>query len=228
MKLENVIGIQFKNKELLKNALVHRSYLNENKTLALSSNEKLEFLGDSVLALITSIYLYQKYPQLHEGEYTNIKAAIVKTESLYQAAQKLQLGQYLYLSKGEEKNNGRDNQSILADCLEALIAAIFLDQGFKSTWRFVLKFVFGKKLDIIVNNRLYSSAKNKLQEYLQSRYKKLPEYKIINQYGPEHKKKYEIGVFFNKKGIGYGRGKSKKQAEEKAALIALQKMKIPV
>jgi len=232
--LEDLIGIKFKNRELLKNAFIHRSYLNEHKFFKVetgqcpvsTSNEKLEFLGDSVLALITSIYLYQKYPELHEGEYTNIKAAIVKTESLYQAAKKLQLGQYLYLSKGEERNNGRDNHSILADCFEALIAAIFLDQGFELTRHFVLKFLFGKKLDNIVKNHLYSSAKNKLQEYLQSRYKKLPEYKIISQYGPEHRKKYEIGVFFNKKSIGYGRGKSKKQAEEKAALNALQKIRI--
>lgn len=224
-KLENSIGIIFKNKKLLENALIHRSYLNENKAFDLPSNEKLEFLGDSVLALITSIYLYKKYPELHEGEYTNIKAAIVKTESLYHAAKKLQLGLYLYLSKGEERNNGIDNQSILADCFEALIAAIFLDQGFESTRKFVLRFLFEKKLDDIVKNRIYSSSKNKLQEHLQSKYKKLPDYKIVTESGPEHNKRYNVGVYFNGKKIGYGEGKSKKEAEENSALNALQKLK---
>jgi len=224
--LENSIGIVFKNKKLLKNAFIHRSYLNENKRFNLPSNEKLEFLGDSVLSLITSIYLYQKYPELHEGEYTNIKAAVVRTESLSKVAKKLDLGRYLYLSKGEEKNNGRNNQSILADCFEALIAAIFLDQGFESTRQFVLRSLFEKKLDNIVKNRLYSSSKNKLQEYLQNRYKKLPDYKIVAQSGPEHNKRYIIGVFFNGKRIGYGAGRSKKVAEENAASDALQKLGI--
>ncbi len=225
-RLEELIGVSFNNKKLLENAFIHRSYLNENKLFRHCSNEKLEFLGDSVLSLITSIYLYQKYPELHEGEYTNIKAVIVKTESLYKMAEKLQLGQYLYLSKGEKRNNGRKNQSILADCFEALIAAIFLDQGFESTQRFIAKFLFGKELDDIVKNRLYSSSKNTLQEYLQGRYKKLPDYRIITESGPEHKKKYSICVFLRNKKIGYGMGKSKKEAEEKAALDALQKLGI--
>jgi ribonuclease-3 len=226
MEIEKLIGITFKNKQLLKNAFIHRSYLNEHKSFDISSNEKLEFLGDSVLALITAIYLYRKYPDLHEGEYTDIKSAVVKTESLYQAAINLQLGNYLYLSKGEEKNKGRQNKSILADCFEALIAAIFLDCGFEKTFQFVTKFLFRQKIDRIVKNRFYGSAKNRLQEYLQNVYKKLPNYLIINESGPDHDKKYTIAVIFNNKKMGHGFGKSKKEAEEKAAVSALQKFRV--
>lgn len=220
--LQSKIHVSFKNETLLENAFIHRSYLNENKTFSLPSNEKLEFLGDSVLSLITSIYLYKNYPELAEGEYTDIKATIVKTESLYEAALKLDLGTYLFLSKGENDNNGRSSRSILADCFEALIAAIFLDHNFEAAYTFVSDFLFGDKLDYIVKNKLYLSSKNKLQEYLQNKYKKLPIYEVINQEGPEHNKKYKVGVFFQEKQIGEGAGRSKKIAEEKAALNALQ------
>lgn len=225
-RLENTIGIKFQNKKLLENAFIHRSFLNENKHLLLNSNEKLEFLGDSILSIITSLYLYRNYPALCEGEYTNIKASIVKTESLYQAAKNLKLNLYLYLSKGEEKNKGKLNKSILADCFEALIASIFLDSGFDVSYRFVLKFLFGTKLDYIVKNFLYLSPKNRLQEYWQNKYKKLPHYKIIRQTGPEHKKYYFIGVFFNNKKVGEGQGGSKKEAEEQAAINTLKNLGI--
>lgn len=226
INLESKIGVNFLNKELLKNAFVHRSYINENKKLNLESNEKMEFLGDSVLSLTTSIYLYKRYTQLHEGEYTNIKAKIVKTESLYEAARELGLGEFILLSKGEAGNNGRENISILADCFEALIGAIFLDQGFQKAYDFILKFLFKDQLDFIVSNNLYESPKNRLQEYFQNKMKKLPEYNILSASGPEHNKKYSIAVFFNKKNIGEGQGKSKKEAEEKAAIDALQNLKI--
>lgn len=226
LPLETTIGIKLNNKKLLENAFIHRSYLNENKDFPLPSNEKLEFLGDSVLSLATSIYLYKNYPKLHEGEYTNIKATIVKTESLAKVAKILNLGNYLRLSKGEEKNKGRENPSILADCFEALVAAIFLDQGFDVVYQFIKKFLFGKKLDFIVKNRLFLSAKNQLQEYAQSKYKKLPKYLILKEVGPDHNKKYRVGVFINRKRISIGWGRSKKQAEENAAFNALQKLKV--
>lgn len=225
-ELENTISIKFHNKKLLENAFIHRSFLNENKHLFLNSNEKLEFLGDSILSIITSLYLYRNYPALHEGEYTNIKASIVKTDSLYQAAKNLELELYLYLSKGEEKNKGKLNKSILANCFEALIASIFLDSGFDTSYRFVLKFLFENKLDYIVKNFLYLSPKNRLQEYWQNKYKKLPHYKIIRQTGPEHKKDYFIGVFFNNKKLSEGQGRSKKEAEEQAAVNALKNLGI--
>lgn len=225
-QLEKQINITFHNKTLLLNAFIHRSYLNENKNFHLASNEKLEFLGDSVLSLITSLYIYKKYPHLHEGDYTDIKAAVVKTDSLFAAAQRLSLHQYLYLSKGEEKNQGRDNKSILADGFEALIASIFLDQGFETAYRFVLRFLFGTRLDTIVAHRLYLSPKNRLQEYWQNTYKQLPRYVTLQQAGPEHKKKYRVAVFLNRQRVGEGEGESKKAAEEQAAIQALQKLGI--
>lgn len=224
--LEEKIGIKFHDNKLLYNALLHRSYLNENKKLKMESNEKLEFLGDSVLSLATSIYLYRRYTDLHEGEYTNIKAKIVRTESLHEAARELGLGEYVKLSKGEIVNNGRDNVSILADCFEAVIGAIFLDAGYNKASEFISKFLFKDQLDYIVANDLYQSPKNRLQEYFQNKYKKLPIYKLIGQTGPEHSKNYSIGVYFENKILGEGEGLSKKQAEEKAATCALQKLNI--
>ncbi|OGK20030.1 ribonuclease III [Candidatus Roizmanbacteria bacterium RIFCSPHIGHO2_02_FULL_37_13b] len=224
--IQKKIGIAIKNKSLLQTAFVHRSYLNENKSFKLPSNEKLEFLGDSVLSLITSIYLYTKYPELSEGHYTDIKASIVKTESLYEAALKLNLGKYLYLSKGEQDNNGASNTSILADTFEAVVAVIFLDQDFTSAYSFVSEHLFANKLDAIIKNNLYLSAKNKLQEYLQDKFKKLPTYKVIEQKGPEHNKIYNVGVFFENKLIAKGTGHSKKHAQDDAASQALQTLKI--
>ena len=222
--LEKSIGYQFKNKELLKDAFVHRSYLNENKDRNLISNEKLEFLGDSVLSLITSIYLYQKYPELSEGAYTDIKASIVRTDSLYSAAQKLNLGRYLFLSKGEAGSDGRNNISILADCFEALIAAIFLDEDFGAAYQFVNQYLFAQRLDAIIRDNRYSSAKNKLQEYWQNKYKTLPVYRVLQASGPEHSKNYIIGVFNRQTLLAKAEGSSKKTAEEKAASIALQNL----
>ncbi|MCX7881300.1 MAG: ribonuclease III [Patescibacteria group bacterium] len=221
--LEKQLGLTFKNKDLLKNVFIHRSYLNEHKDFSLPSNEKLEFLGDSVLSLISSLYLYQKYPHLKEGDYTEIKAAIVCTESLAKAAKKLELGKYLFLSKGEEKEGGRENYNILADCFEALIAAIFLEFGFETTNQFVLKNLF-KKLEYVVKNRLYLPAKSRLQEYTQGKYKIIPEYQVIGEIGPEHKKIFKVAVLINKKKVAFGIGKSKKEAEEQAAKIALEKI----
>lgn len=224
-KLEKQIDVKFKNKDLLKNVFIHRSYLNENKDFALPSNEKLEFLGDSVLSLITSIYLYKNYPALVEGEYTDIKATIVKTESLATAARELDLGRYLYLSKGEEQGNGRDNTNILADCFEALIAAVFIDNNFNNAYQFVLTHLFKEKLDYIIENRLYLSPKSKLQEILQAKFKILPSYLLVEEKGPEHKRSFRVAVAINDKRLGIGEGKSKKQAEEEAAKNALEKMK---
>jgi len=223
--LERKINIYFKNKSLLANVFIHRSYLNENRDLKLTSNEKLEFLGDSVLSLITSVYLFKNYPYLKEGEYTDIKGAIVCSESLSLAAKNLDLGKYILLSKGEEKNGGRENKNILADCFEALIAAIFLDKDFETTYQFVIKFLFTKRLDFIIKNRLYLPAKTQLQEWLQEKYKSLPEYKVIEERGPAHKKFFKIAVYFRKEILGLGTGFSKKEAEENAAKIAVEKLK---
>lgn len=223
-QLEQTISIHFKNKTLLKNVFIHRSYLNEHKDSELPSNEKLEFLGDSVLSLATSIYLYQNYANLAEGDYTDIKASIVRTESLAEVAKQLELGTYLYLSKGEEKGEGRDKTNILADCFEALIAAIFIDQGFDKAYEFITTYLFKDKLNNIVENKLYMSPKSRLQELTQATYKNLPVYILSNSTGPEHKKEFNVEVLINGKKVAEGQGMSKKQAEENAAQNALEKM----
>ena len=226
LEFEKTIGFSFKNKDLLTNALVHRSYHNEHRGFTLPSNEKLEFLGDSVLSLITSLHLYTQYPEYQEGDYTDMKASIVNTFQLYEAAKKINLGSYLYLSKGEQDNNGRDNTSILADAFEAVIGVIYIEFGFDAAYSFVKKFLFEDTLDKIVADKLYLPAKNILQEHYQDKFKKLPAYKVLEESGPEHNKMYEVGVYDDDKLIATGSGKSKKQAEEQAASNALQKLGI--
>lgn len=221
VELEKKINITFKDKILLKNVFIHRSYLNEHKDLLLSSNEKLEFLGDSVLSLITSVYLYNHFPALDEGVSTDIKSSIVRTESLAAAAVALGLSEYLLLSRGEETGGGKTNSHILADCFEALIAAVFLDQGFDKAYDFVITFLFQNRLSEIIANNSYESPKSKLQEYMQRKYKKIPIYKVLNEEGPEHKRIFTVGVFFENKKLGMASGKSKKEAEELAARLAL-------
>ena len=223
-QLENEIGIKFENEKLLENVFIHRSYLNEHKTFELPSNEKLEFLGDSVLSLITSMYLYKHFPDLKEGDYTDIKAAIVRTESLAEVGLKLNLGKYLYLSKGEEQGAGRENINLLADCFEALVGAIFIDQNFDAAYKFVLRFLFENKLEMIVKQKLYLSPKSRLQEYAQSKYKILPIYTLLEETGPEHKKTFRVSVSIQDKAVATGKGTSKKMAEENAAKKALEKL----
>ncbi|MCS6956391.1 MAG: ribonuclease III [Patescibacteria group bacterium] len=225
LELQKKIGYFFKNISFLKNAFVHRSYLNENKNYPLPSNERLEFLGDSVLSLITSVYLFKNYPHLKEGEYTEIKSIIVKTESLAQVSLLIGLNNYLLLSKGEEKMEGRKNKNILADCFEALIGAIFLDSNFENSYQFVVKFLFDKKLDKIIKSKEYQSFKTRLQEKIQAKYKSLPQYQVLEEKGPEHKRVFKVGVFFNGKKYAEGIGYSKKEAEEQAAKKAFVNFK---
>lgn len=223
-QLEKSLDLNFKNKKLLENVFVHRSFLNEHKNFYLASNEKLEFLGDSVLSLVTSVYLYKNYPDLMEGDYTEIKAAIVRTESLAEAAKSLNLGGYLYLSKGQDKEVGRKNKNILADCFEALIAAVFIDASFESAYTFVLKYLFTNKLEKIIENKLYLSPKSRLQEYTQAKFRITPVYKLLEEHGPEHDRVFKIEVLIKEKSYGVGVGKSKKEAEEEAAKKTLEKM----
>ena len=220
--LEKKIHITFKDQILLENVFIHRSFLNEHKKYHLPSNEKLEFLGDSVLSLVTSIYLYKNYPDLDEGTYTDIKASIVRTESLAEVAKKISLGDYIALSKGEEQNEGKVNKNILADCFEALVAAVFIDQSFEHAYSFIVDCLFKDKLDHIVKNKLYLSPKSRLQELLQAQYRVLPTYVIEKEEGPEHKKEFNIAVFCKDKKLGTGFGLSKKEAEESAAKNALE------
>lgn len=222
-ELEKNININFKDKVLLATAFTHRSYLNENKSFKLISYEKLEFLGDSVLSLVTSVYLFKNYPQLQEGDYTEIKSAMVRTGSLAQVSQNLKLGDYLFLSKGEELSGGRKNKNILADCFEALIAVIFIDKGFKKAYDFITKYLFKEKLEMLIKEKLYQSAKSMFQELVQARYKTTPQYKILAEKGPEHKRVFKVGLFLNGQKLSEGIGGSKKEAEELAAQEALLK-----
>jgi len=223
-QLEIKLNLAFKDKKILENVFIHRSYLNEHKKFYLPSNEKLEFLGDSVLSLVTSVYLYKNYPRFKEGDYTEIKAAIVRTESLADSAKTLDLGEYLYLSRGQDRESGRKNKNILADCFEALIGAIFIDQSFETSYAFVLKYLFSDKLAKIITNKLYLSPKSRLQEYTQSKFKITPTYRVIEEVGPEHDRIFKVEVLVKEKKYGVGEGKSKKEAEEKAAKLTLEKL----
>lgn len=221
--IQQITGIEFKDESLLNHAFVHRSYLNEHKEDAMiSSNEKLEFLGDSVLSLATSIYLYKFYPLLDEGTYTDIKASVVRTETLAEVAKSLHFGEFILLSKGEELNGGRDNKNILADCLESFIASLFLDQGFDKAFAFIVQTIFEGRLSHIVENKLYLSPKSRLQELIQATHKTLPQYILESESGPEHKKTFEVSVLLEGKPLGKGVGFSKKEAEENAAKNALE------
>ena len=220
--LETKLQIRFQNQTILKNALVHRSYLNEKREENLNSNERLEFLGDSVLSLVTSIYLYQKYPQGPEGILTNYRSSLVKTQTLAKVAKTLNLGDFLFLSKGEEESGGRENLSLLADTLEAVIGAIYLDQGFISCQNFISLFLLPLLPEIIQKGE-YRDYKSSLQEYLQAKGKNSPVYKVLQTLGPEHAKTFTISVSCQKENLGEGKGHSKQIAQQKAAQAALEK-----
>lgn len=219
------LGVSIRDESILSRSLIHRSYLNENKDPSLQSNEKLEFLGDSVLSLITTHYLYENYPLLNEGNYTDIKATIVRTESLAIASKNMGLGKFVVLSKGEEENGGRENTSILADLFEAILGAIYLSEGFEMSRKFVHEKLFNTKLDEIIKSNSYVSAKNRLQEYYQEKYRKLPRYTILAESGPQHEREYRVGVWDDEVMLAEGVGKSKKTAEEVAAEAALAKIR---
>lgn len=220
--LLNLLNLKFKNPKLLEQAFLHRSYLNEVK-LDMLSNERLEFLGDSVLSLIISYHLYALRATDSEGELTNLRAHIVKTKSLAEAAKKLNLGKYLKLSKGEELSGGRNNPQLLANTYEALIGSIFLDQGLEVT-----KNVVSKTLMPLFEKELKmgppKDAKSNLQEVVQQKLKESPHYKILETKGPDHAKQFTVAVYVGGKEMGRGSGHSKQVAEEQAAKLALENL----
>lgn len=218
-QLLKLLEVKFNNLELLKKAFFHRSYLNEVK-LNIESNERLEFLGDSVLSLIISKHLYILRNNDTEGELTNLRAHIVKTTSLAEAAKRLDLGKYLRLSKGEELSGGRGNPQLLANTFEALLGAIFLDKGLESTKKVLDKTLlplFEKELKIGPPK----DAKSNLQETVQQKFKESPHYKILKTLGPDHAKRFTVAVYIGNKEYGKGEGGSKQVAEEEAAREAL-------
>ncbi len=210
---------KFKNKQLFEQSFVHRSYLNETKK-KLSSNERLEFLGDSVISFVVSRHLYNKYPNFDEGILTNLRSLLVNTKSLALCAKELNFGNYMLLSKGEEESRGRQNQSLLADSFEAFIGALFLDQGTEVVSDFLSQ-VLLPKADLYVKNKAFKDPKSLLQEKVQSQKQTSPLYKVISEQGPAHAKIFTVGAYVSKVLLGKGDGKSKQEAEENAAKEAL-------
>ena len=223
-KLQQTIEIEFNNPELAENAFVHRSYLNEHPDFELGSNERLEFLGDAVLELLTSERLYHQYPERPEGDLTSFRAALVCTKSLAEEARRLGLGEHLYLSKGEEESGGRDREYILANTFEALLGAVYLDTnaGLRACRKFLETNLF-YKIEEIVQNRKYKDAKSTFQEITQEEIGITPTYKVLDEWGPDHAKHFKMGVFLGNKQVGVGEGTSKQEGEEKAAKDALEK-----
>lgn len=219
-ELEKIIGIVFKKKRLLTLALTHRSYVNEHKSVK-NHNERLEFLGDAVLELITSEYLFKRYSSRAEGDLTSFRAALVRTDSLADTAKEMGVGEYMRLSKGEEDTGGREKSYLLANTFEAIVGAIYLDQGYEISTEFVYRFLI-KKIDDIVKNRLDIDSKTRIQEIAQSKYKVIPSYEVTDATGPDHDKEFTVVIKINGKVIGQGCGGSKQRAEEDAATQGLK------
>jgi ribonuclease-3 len=213
---------QFKDQELLERALTHKSYANENRVLA--HNERLEFLGDAVLGLVISEYLMKACPDSTEGDLSRLRAAVVSEPALAAIAREIGLGSYLLLGKGEEQTGGRDKDSLLANCLEALIASIYLDAGNTAVEAFVIRF-FEEIIKRACASRSTLDYKTELQELCQERLKQLPEYRIVSETGPDHQKQFEVELSVKRRVYGRGVGKSKKEAEQRAAKEALEKLR---
>lgn len=211
----------FTNKDLLRQAFIHRSYVNEAKE-KVESNERLEFLGDSILSFVISQTLFRKFPDFDEGILTNIRSLLVNTKTLAEIAKSLGFGDMLMLSKGEEEARGRENQSLLADSFESYIGALFLDQGMDTVSSFILDNL-SVKMEDIVKGKQFKDPKSLFQEQTQFHHHTSPLYKVIGEAGPSHAKIFTVGVYVRNVLLGQGEGKSKQEAEEKAAKQALEK-----
>jgi len=213
----------FNNQQLFEQAFTHRSFLNETKE-EVESNERLEFLGDSIISFVISQYLYNTYPKFDEGKLTNLRSLLVNTKSLAKIAQDLDFGKYLKLSKGEEDSRGRQNQSLLADSFEAFLGALFIDQGIENTGKFILE-IFTPMIEELIKESSFKDPKSLLQELVQSRKQNSPLYKVLQEFGPAHDRTFVMGVYVNNELVAKGEGKSKQEAEEDAAKFALEFLK---
>lgn len=220
--LESVLGVSFRDQALLKEALTHRSYLNENPKWPLPHNERLEFLGDAVLELVVTEYLYAQFPASPEGRLTAVRAALVNYQNLASVGKKINLEDFIFLSRGEAKDTGRAREVILANAMESLLGAIYLDQGYGAAKRSITALIL-PEVDKIIAEEKYRDPKSFLQEKVQTRYKITPVYKVLGENGPDHDKVFEVGVFVNDELMGKGEGPSKQEAETKAAEAALPK-----
>jgi len=220
-KLENDLGFSFQNQSILKEAMVHRSYINEHHDCDTDHNERLEFLGDAVLELVVTDYLFHHYKN-PEGELTNWRAALVRGTTLKEVADKLKLGEYLFLSKGEELSGGRERELILANVVEALIGAIYEDQGYEQAKEFIYQEIV-VKLPYILESKSYLDAKSRFQELAQEKIGITPTYKLVSESGPDHAKQFLMAALIGEQEYGRGHGSSKQLAEQEAAHDALLK-----
>lgn len=218
---EKKTGVDFKDKDLLKQAFIHRSYINENGNTGLCHNERLEFLGDAVLELVVTDFLYKKFPSYTEGELTAIRSALVNAVIISDVALSIGMNDFLLLSKGEMKDMGKARQYILANTYEAYVGAIYLDQGYDAADKFVAESLL-PHTDEIVNKKLWRDAKSLVQEKAQEHVSVTPVYNVLSESGPDHNKHFTVGIFFGSNLIAEGKGKSKQEAEQSAALAALQ------
>jgi ribonuclease-3 len=221
--LEKTLSIQIEDNNLFLTAFTHRSYLNEHADYENPSNERLEFLGDAVLQLLSSEYLYEKYPDSPEGDLTNFRSSIVCTNSLAKEAKRLGYGKFLLLSKGEEATGGRQREYILANTFEAVLGAIYLDKGLEKCKEFVSRELL-YKVEELIENEAYKDAKSSFQEIAQEKTGITPAYKVLDSWGLDHEKTFKVGVFLDKELYGEGEGTSKQRAEQDAALRALDKL----
>ena len=212
------LKISFKKKKLFVKVFIHRSYLNEHPNEGLASNERLEFLGDAVLEFLTSKFLYQKFPQFAEGKLTSLRSKLVCERSLAKIGRKLGLGQRLLMSRGEEKSGGREKPALLANTFEALLGAIYLDQGLTTAKKFLKAHLFPTLKEV----KKYRDYKSDFQKIAQEKFEITPTYKILKETGPDHAKTFIVGVYLKKKPWGRGEGKSKQEGEQKAAKKALE------
>lgn len=222
--IEDLLKVKFKDQELLKTSLTHRSYLNEHKNFLLPHNERMEFLGDAVLELVVTDYLYKHYPN-PEGELTNYRSALVNHRILSEIAKRLGIEDHLLMSKGESRDTGRARQVILANAMESVIGAIYLDQGYDVASEFIYREILSELPDIVAKGA-YIDSKSQLQEIVQERENVTPVYRVMGESGPDHEKVFEVGAFVNDKLIGKGIGRSKQDAEISAALESLKVMGI--
>ncbi len=220
-KLEDKLNIKFRNRKLLEQAFLHCSYLNEHPSLKMEHNERLEFLGDAVLELVVTRYLFNKYPN-PEGELTTWRAALVNSKMLAEVADKLGFNDFLLLSKGEKQDIGRARQFILANTFEAVVGAIYLDQGFDKTEEFIKNNLI-KELPRVLKEKLYQDPKSYFQEQTQGRLGITPSYELIKEQGPDHAKMFEVGVYLEEELVAKGKGPSKQAAQEDAARKGLKK-----
>jgi ribonuclease-3 len=214
------LDLSFNDLDLLEEALTHRSYLNEHKD-ARAHNERLEFLGDAVVELAVTRFLYDKFPNKPEGDLTAFRAALVNTVSLAESADGIGLGDHLFLSKGESRDTGRARQIILANALEAVIGAVYLDRGYEAAEAFIGKLLYGK-IDKVVNERTWQDAKSRFQEIAQERHGITPQYRTVKEEGPDHDKVFTVALYVGDDEIARGEGPSKQEAEQAAASAALE------